>query len=301
MFKSICIIGCGLIGSSILRNVKKKKLSKKVTVFDKSTSVRRYLKRKRLCNNVSTNLKKSVLGADLVIIASPLSSYNGILKAIKHSLKVGAILTDTGSVKREINEVANKLKIDNVSWIASHPIAGTEESGPQAGDINLFKGRWCVLSPSKNSKKNDLIKLEKFWMKLGSKVKIMSFLEHDYILSLTSHLPHAIAYNLVITAIQNDKKSKKEIVKYSAGGLRDFTRIASSNPIMWKDIFLDNSDNMVKILSLFIKNLNRFKNAIRRGDSKKLLSIFKLTKTVREDIIRAGQDTDKPDFGRKKS
>ena len=153
----------------------------------------------------------------------------------------------------------------------------------------------------KKFKKNDLIKLEKFWMKLGSKVKIMSFSEHDYILSLTSHLPHAIAYNLVITAIQNDKKSKKEIVKYSAGGLRDFTRIASSNPIMWKDIFLDNSDNMVKILSLFIKNLNRFKNAIRRGDSKKLLNIFKLTKTVREDIIRAGQDTDKPDFGRKKS
>ena len=141
----------------------------------------------------------------------------------------------------------------------------------------------------------------KFWMKLGSKVKIMSFSEHDYILSLTSHLPHAIAYNLVITAIQNDKKSKKEIVKYSAGGLRDFTRIASSNPIMWKDIFLDNSDNMVKILSLFVKNINKFKNAIRRGDSTKLLNIFKLTKTVREDIIKAGQDTDKPDFGRKKS
>ena len=129
----------------------------------------------------------------------------------------------------------------------------------------------------------------------------MSFSEHDYILSLTSHLPHAIAYNLVITAIQNDKKSKKEIVKYSAGGLRDFTRIASSNPIMWKDIFLDNSDNMVKILNLFTKNINKFKNAIRKGDSKKLLNIFKLTKTVREDIIRAGQDTDKPDFGRKKS
>ena len=138
-------------------------------------------------------------------------------------------------------------------------------------------------------------------MKLGSKVKIMSFSEHDYILSLTSHLPHAIAYNLVITAIQNDKKSKKEIVKYSAGGLRDFTRIASSNPIMWKDIFLDNSENMVKILNLFTKNINKFKNAIRKGDSKKLLNIFKLTKTVREDIIRAGQDTDKPDFGRKKS
>ena len=137
-------------------------------------------------------------------------------------------------------------------------------------------------------------------MKLGSKVKIMSFSEHDYILSLTSHLPHAIAYNLVITAIQNDKKSKKEIVKYSAGGLRDFTRIASSNPIMWKDIFLDNSDNMVKILNLFVKNINKFKNAIRKGDSTKLLNIFKLTKTVREDIIRAGQDTDKPDFGRKK-
>tara|TARA_B100000161_G_scaffold235630_1_gene185113 strand:- start:25 stop:507 length:483 start_codon:yes stop_codon:yes gene_type:complete len=152
----------------------------------------------------------------------------------------------------------------------------------------------------KKSKKNDLIKLEKFWMKLGSKVKIMSFSEHDHILSLTSHLPHAIAYNLVITAIQNDNKSKKEIVKYSAGGLRDFTRIASSNPIMWKDIFLDNSDNMVKILSLFVKNINKFKNAIRRGDSTKLLNIFKLTKTVREDIIKAGQDTDKPDFGRKK-
>ncbi len=301
MFKNICIIGCGLIGSSILRSAKKKKLSKKITVFDKSISVRRYLKRNKLCNNISANLKKSVIGADLVIIASPLSSYDGILRTIKDNLKVGTILTDTGSVKRKINDVTKKLKIKNVSWIASHPIAGTEESGPEAGDLNLFKGRWCVLSPSKKSKKKDLLKLEKFWMQLGSKVKIMSFSEHDYILSLTSHLPHAIAYNLVITAIQNDNKSKKEIVKYSAGGLRDFTRIASSNPIMWKDIFLDNSDNMVKILSLFIKNINKFKNAIRRGDSAKLLNIFKLTKTVREDIIKAGQDTDKPDFGRKKS
>ena len=156
MFKNICIIGCGLIGSSILRNVKKKKLSKKVTVFDKSTSVRRYLKRKKLCNNVSTNLKKSVLGADLVIIASPLSSYNVILKKIKDCLKVGAILTDTGSVKREINEVANKLKIDNVSWIASHPIAGTEESGPQAGDINLFKGDGAFYLHQKIQKKMTL-------------------------------------------------------------------------------------------------------------------------------------------------
>jgi prephenate dehydrogenase len=239
-----------------------------------------------------------VKDSDLVIIASPLSSYKEILLSIQSNLKENSILTDTGSAKKEVNKIISNLNLKNINWIASHPIAGTEYSGPEAGFANLFNNRWCILSADKNASKDKINDLEKFWSHLGSKVKSMSFEDHDYILSLTSHLPHAVAYSIVKTAINNEDKFKNDVIQYSAGGLRDFTRIAASDPLMWKDIFIDNSDNILRVLDNYSKNLEEIKNAIKNKDSKKLLEIFSSTKKVRKEIIEAGQDTDKPGFGR---
>lgn len=297
MFNKISIIGCGLIGSSILRAIEKKKLASKISAYDKSSKTTDYLKKNfsiEVCNNISNVVKDS----DLVIIASPLSSYKEILLSIQSNLKENVILTDTGSAKKEVNKIISNLNLKNVNWIASHPIAGTEYSGPEAGFATLFNNRWCILSADKRASKDKINELEKFWSNLGSKVKSMSFEDHDYILSLTSHLPHAVAYSIVKTAINNEDKFKDDVIQYSAGGLRDFTRIAASDPLMWKDIFIDNSDNILKVLDNYSKNLEEIKNAIKNKDSKKLLEIFSSTKKIRKEIIKAGQDTDKPGFGR---
>ena len=298
MFNKISIIGCGLIGSSILRAVVEKKLASKISAYDKSSKVNEYLKKNfsvEICINISDVVKDS----DLVIIASPLSSYKEILLSIQSNLKENVILTDTGSAKKEVNKIISNLNLKNVSWIASHPIAGTEYSGPEAGFASLFKNRWCILSADKEVDENKIKSLENFWSKLGSKTKFMTFEDHDYVLSLTSHLPHAIAYSIVKTAINKEDKFKDDVIQYSAGGLRDFTRIAASDPLMWKDIFIDNSENILKVLDNYSKNLNEIKDAIKNKDSKKLLEIFSSTKKVRKEIIEAGQDTDKPGFGRK--
>ncbi len=298
MFGKISIIGCGLIGSSILRVTEEKKLAKKISVHDKSNKVMEYLK-KNFTVDISSNLSEATKDADLIIISAPLSSYKEILVSIKSNLKEGSILTDTGSAKKEVNKIVNNLGLKNISWIASHPIAGTEYSGPAAGFSSLFKNRWCILSADKKVSKDKIENLEKFWSKLGSKVKVMSFEDHDYVLSLTSHLPHAVAYSIVRTAINNEDKFKNDVIQYSAGGLRDFTRIAASDPLMWKDIFIDNSENILKVLDNYSKNLDDIKSAIKNKDSGKLLEIFSSTKKVRKEIIEAGQDTEKPDFGRK--
>jgi cyclohexadieny/prephenate dehydrogenase len=298
MFNKISIIGCGLIGSSILRAVVEKKLASKISAFDKSSKVIDYLKKNfsvEICNNISEVAKDS----DLVIIASPLSSYKEILLSIQSNLKKNVILTDTGSAKKEVNKIISNLNLKNVNWIASHPIAGTEYSGPEAGFASLFKNRWCIISADKKIAEDKIKSLEGFWLKLGSKTKFMTFEDHDYVLSLTSHLPHAVAYSIVKTALNNENKFKDDVIQYSAGGLRDFTRIAASDPLMWKDIFIDNSENILKVLDNYLKNLNEIKDAIKNKDSKKLLEIFSSTKKVRKEIIEAGQDTDKPGFGRK--
>ena len=298
MFGKISIIGCGLIGSSILRAIEEKKLAEKISVHDKSNKVMEYLK-KNFTADICSNVTESTKDADLIIISAPLSSYKEILLSIKSNLKEGSILTDTGSTKKEVNKIVNNLGLKNISWIASHPIAGTEYSGPAAGFSSLFKNRWCILSADNQVSKDKIENLEKFWSKLGSKVKAMSFEDHDYVLSLTSHLPHAVAYSIVRTAINNEDKFKNDVIQYSAGGLRDFTRIAASDPLMWKDIFIDNSENILKVLDNYSKNLADIKSAIKNKDSEKLLEIFSSTKKVRKEIIEAGQDTEKPDFGRK--
>ena len=298
MFDKITIIGCGLIGSSLLRAIAKKKLSKRINVFDKSKEATEFIK-KNFSVDVFNDPAESVSGSDLVIISSPFSSYKEILLSIKSTLKKDVILTDTGSAKKEIRKIVNNLNLGNVHWISSHPIAGTEFSGPESGFAELFQDRWCILSGENKKDSKQFSLLKKFWEEIGSKVKFMSFNEHDYVLSLTSHLPHAIAYNIIKTVTKNNDNFKEEIIQYSASGLRDFTRIAASDPIMWRDIFIDNSENILKALDDFSENLEDLKKAIKGKNSEKLKSIFSSTRKLRKEIIKAGQETDKPNFGRK--
>ena len=252
MFKKVCIIGCGLIGSSIARAIKKNKLASKIVSSNRSDNTNKKIINLNIVDQASSDTKKIVRDSDLVIIATPLSSYKNVLSKIKSSLKNGSILTDVGSVKKEIIYLVEKNIPKNVSWISSHPIAGTEESGPESGFSELFQNRWCILTPSRQSKDQDIKLLEIFWKKLGSKVDIMDAKQHDYVLSITSHIPHLIAYNIVNTTLKIKKKKDRDIVKYSAGGLRDFTRIAASNPIMWRDIFIQNRKNTSKMIDKFI-------------------------------------------------
>jgi prephenate dehydrogenase len=251
-----------------------------------------------MVNDSSSDTQKMVKDCDLIIIATPLSSYENVILKIKNSLKSGTILTDVGSVKEKVTSLVEKAIPKDVSWIPSHPIAGTEESGPEAGFSELFKNRWCILTPSKKAKKKDIDTLKSFWKKIGSKVDIMDAKQHDYILSITSHIPHLVAYNIVNTTINIQEEKQSAIIKYSAGGLRDFTRIAASNPIMWRDIFVQNKTNTSKEIEKFIANLEDLKKAIENEDGKKLEEIFIKTKKIRKKIIKAGQDVSKPDFGR---
>jgi len=299
MFNKVCIIGCGLIGSSIARAIRKNNLSSKIVSSNRSDSVNKKVIELKIVDDSSSDTKKMAEGSDLIIIATPLSSYEDIISKIKNSLKSGTILTDVGSVKENVINLIEKDVPANVSWISSHPIAGTEESGPEAGFSELFKNRWCILTPSKKAQEKDIKLLETFWKKIGSKVDIMEAKQHDYILSITSHMPHLIAYNIVNTSLNIQDEKESVIVKYSAGGLRDFTRIAASNPIMWRDIFIHNKKNTSKMIDKFIEDLEDLKKAIENEDGKKLEEIFTKTKKIRKEIIESGQDVGKPDFGRK--
>ena len=299
MFEQVSIIGCGLIGSSVFRALKKNGLVKKVITFDNNKSVSEIIKKENLSDQIVSTPEEAVSNADLVLISTPLSSFESALDSIKKYLKSGSILTDTSSVKKGADAIVKKMNLKNISWIPSHPVAGTEKSGPRAGLSDLFMDRWTILTPDSKIKDSDVKKVTLFWESIGSKVKIMSAEDHDKILSLTSHLPHVIAYNIVKTAMSDDEKTKKNVIRYSAGGLRDFTRIAASNPTMWKDIFIDNSDLIIDAINNFSRNLEEFKKTIAEKDGKKLLSIFEKAKEFREEVIKAGQDTDEPSFGRK--
>jgi cyclohexadieny/prephenate dehydrogenase len=300
MFKKVCVIGCGLIGSSVARAIKKNNLSTKIVSSNRSDAVNKKVIELKIVDDSSSDTKKMASGSDLIIIATPLSSYENVISKIKDSLKNGTILTDVGSVKENIINLVEKAVPENVSWISSHPIAGTEESGPEMGFSELFENRWCILTPSKKAKEKDIKLLETFWKKMGSKVDVMEAKQHDYILSVTSHIPHLIAYNIVNMTLDLQDKKESGIVKYSAGGLRDFTRIAASNPIMWRDIFIQNKKNTSKMINKFIENLEDLKKAIENEDGKKLEEIFIKTKKIRKKIIEAGQDVEIPDFGRQR-
>ena len=296
MFKKILVIGSGLIGSSILRGVIKNKISKKFFVYEKS---KKNVQKIRKINNKIIILKKldnNISDIDLVIISTPMSEYEKIIPHLNKYMSKNCIITDVGSTKQNILKLKNKNLSKSLDWITSHPISGSEVSGPEYGTKNLFVNKWCILVNDKNKIKQN--KLLKFWKKLGSNVIIMDSKIHDKIFSITSHLPHLIAYNLIKTAQDFQKTQKKSVIKFSAGGLRDFSRIAASNEIMWRDIFFNNKKNIVNAINLFIKNLNSFKKNIENFDDKTLRKKLTNSKKVRQQILDLKQDVAKPDFGR---
>jgi len=257
--KNILIIGCGLLGSSLLRRIHKKKIAKKIFTM---------------------------------------SEYKNLILKMNKSLSNKNILTDIGSSKIESSKIIKNFLKKDVIWTQGHPIAGSEVSGPENGKQDIFENKWCVLIKDKNTKKKHLTLLSNFWKKMGSKIVVMTAEKHDKIFSMTSHLPHLIAYNLVKSAQDFERIQNYDLIKYSAGGLRDFSRIAASNEIMWRDIFFNNKKNISKVIDLFIKNLNSFKKDINSKNNKSILKKLTQTKKVRSKIIKLKQDINKPDFGR---
>ena len=296
MFKKILIIGCGLIGSSILRGSITKKISKHYFVYEKSH--KNIQKIKKISNKIRILkiLDNKLSDVDLVVLSTTMSKYEKIIPNLNRYLNKNCLITDVGSTKENILKLKNKNLSKSLDWITSHPISGSEVSGPEYGTKNLFLNKWCVVVNDKNKIKQN--KLLKFWKKLGSKVIIMDAKTHDKIFSITSHLPHLIAYNLIKTAQDFQKKQKKDLIKFSAGGLRDFSRIAASNEIMWRDIFFNNKRNIVSAINLFINNLNSFKKNIENLDDKTLRKKLINSKKVRQQILSLKQDIAKPDFGR---
>ena len=296
--KNILIIGCGLLGSSVLRSIHKNKLANKIFIYEKSKKNISTLKKLKLPGKVVSSLKEAVKKSNFIIFCTPMSEYKNIITKINNYILPNTLITDVGSSKIESSKIIKKNLKKGIAWTSSHPIAGSEVSGPQHGKSNMFEGRWCILVKEKNTIKKNLNFLKKFWEKIGSKVTIMSPEKHDKIFSITSHLPHLIAYNLVKSAQDFEKKQSYDLIKFSAGGLRDFSRIAASNEIMWRDIFFNNNKNISNAIDLFIKNLKSFKSDINSKNNKSIINKLIQTKKVRSKIIKLKQDINKPDFGR---
>ena len=297
MINNLLIIGCGLIGSSILKKVYKKKIAKKIFVYEKLKKNQRILKRFKLKFELIKSMDKKISECDFVVICAPLSEYEKIFLTCNKYLKRNVLITDVGSAKKSTIAKINIIKRKDINWISSHPIAGSEVSGPSNGNENLFVNKWSVIIKQKNSSSGQMRKMLKFWKLLGSKPVIMNADQHDQIFAITSHLPHLIAYNLILTATNFKNSNKNNILKFSAGGLRDFSRIAASNEVMWRDIFFNNKMNMLKVIDLFIKNLKIFKYDIKKNRKNLEIKLKKLKK-VRQKIVLLKQDTSKPDFGR---
>ena len=296
--KNILIIGCGLLGSSLVRRISKKKIARKIFIFEKSKSNISKIKRLKLPGKIVKSLKDGVVNSDLIIFCTPMSEYKNLINKINKFILSKTIITDIGSSKIESSKIIKKFLKKGIHWIQSHPITGSEVSGPEHGKENMFKDKWCILIRDKKTNLKHLKFLNSFWKKIGSKTVIMNVEKHDKIFSITSHLPHLVAYNLVKSAQDFEKKQKYDLIKYSAGGLRDFSRIAASNEIMWRDIFFDNKINVSKAIDMFIKNLNSFKKDINSKNSKSIIKKLSQTKKVRSKILKLKQDTNKPDFGR---
>ena len=296
--KNILIIGCGLIGSSILRAVHERKVSNNIYIYEKSKKNILIIKKLKIGCKVINKLKNISINFDLVIFCTPMSQYSNFISKINKFITNKTIITDVGSTKELSSKKVKQQLKKNITWIPSHPIAGSEVSGAEYGDKNLFKNKWCVLIKEKNINKTHLSKLRLFWKKLGSKVITMNSKQHDIIFSITSHLPHLIAYNLVKTATDFEKGKKFNLIKFSAGGLRDFSRIAASNEVMWRDVFFSNQKNIILAINLFIKNLKSFKRDISVKNSNEIIKKLIDTKKVRKKIISLKQDINKPDFGR---
>jgi cyclohexadieny/prephenate dehydrogenase len=298
MFERVALLGLGLIGSSLSHAMRRGILCSHISGYARSAETRDVALELGLVHTVHDTAADAVKDADLVILCTPLGTYAELVKEISPHLKAGCTLTDVGSVKGAVvRDVAPHLPL-NVHFIPGHPIAGTEQSGPRAGFATLFDNRWCILTPPPHVNAEAVAKLKAFWQALGSMVDEMTPEHHDLVLAITSHLPHLIAYNTVATAADLEEVTDSEVIKYSAGGFRDFTRIAASDPTMWRDVFLNNREAVLEMLGRFSEELSVLQRAIRWGDGETLFDLFTRARAVRRGVIEAGQDTAAPDFGR---
>lgn len=294
----LAVVGIGLIGSSVARAAIANSACEHVSLYDASETVRARAAELDM-GEVAASLADCVRDADLVMLCTPVGTMAQIAADLAPHLKSGAIVSDVGSVKSSVYQSVSPNLPDHVHFIPGHPIAGTEKSGPDAGFPTLFQGRWCILTPPESEENSDaLAALSAFWEKLGSKVEVMTIDRHDRVLAITSHLPHLIAFNIVGTAYDLETVTEGEVVKFSAGGFRDFTRIAASDPIMWRDVFLNNKDAVLEMLGRFNEDLAALQRAIRWGEGEQLRAFFERTRGLRQTIVDAGQDTDADNFGR---
>ncbi len=297
-FPRIAIIGLGLIGSSIARGIKALGLAGELVATDASAEVRQRAREIPLADRVAETSADAVKDADLVIACVPVGACGEVAKDIAAHLKAGAIVSDVGSVKSAVlREMAAHLP-STIDFVPAHPVAGTEHSGPDAGFAELFVNRWCILTPAPEAAPQAVERLKALWSALGANVEIMTAEHHDLVLAVTSHLPHLIAYTIVGTADELEGVTQSEVLKFSAGGFRDFTRIAASDPTMWRDVFLNNKDAVLEMLGAFQEDLSKLTRAIRRGDGDALFDHFTRTREIRHGIVNIGQDAPAPDFGR---
>ena len=301
MFDRITLIGVGLIGSSLARVIRREGLAGEIVISTRSAATLARAEELQLGDRYEADAATAVRDADLVIISVPVGASGAVAKEIAPALKEGCIVTDVGSTKESVIAQMQPHMPQNVHFIPGHPLAGTEKSGPDAGFATLFENRWCILTPLPGTDDVALEKLAAFWRACGSNIDTMEPQHHDMVLAMVSHLPHIIAYNIVGTADDLQTVTKSEVIKYSASGFRDFTRLAASDPTMWRDVCLHNKDAILEMLARFSEDLSALQRAIRWGDGDKLFDLFSRTRTVRRSIIEAGQEVDAPDFGRNTS
>ena len=297
-FSKVALIGIGLIGSSLSHAIRRDGLADRITGCARSAATREAALELGLVDEVYAEPEDAVRGADLIVLCVPVGVCGAIAERMRDHLAEEAILTDVGSVKSAVIHAVLPHVPEGVHFIPGHPIAGTEHSGPHSGFAELFDERWCILTPIPGCDENAVQKLSNFWQACGSSVEIMSAKHHDLVLAITSHLPHLIAYNIVGTAADLEKVEESEVIKFSASGFRDFTRIAASDPVMWRDIFLNNRDAVLEVLARFNEDLSALARAIRWGEGDTLHDLFVRTRAIRREIIEAGQDSAEPDFGR---
>lgn len=298
MFNRLALVGLGLIGSSIAWAAKRHGVVKEIVGTARSGETRARAVELGFIDQAFESAGEAVEGADLVMICVPVRASASVAEEIGPHLAKGAIVSDVGSVKRSVIADVEPHIPEGCSFVAGHPIAGTEHSGPDSGFAELFEGRWCILTPGEKGAPKAVDKLQAFWEALGSQVEIMTPEHHDLVLAITSHIPHLIAYNIVGTVADLESDTRSEVIKYSASGFRDFTRIAASDPTMWRDVFLANKDAVLEMLGRFSEDLSGLQRAIRRGEGDKLFELFSRTRDIRRSIIDVGQETPEPDFGR---
>jgi cyclohexadieny/prephenate dehydrogenase len=297
-FERIALIGFGLIGGSIARAAKEQGLAGEIVTTARSAKTRARVMELGIVDRVVETNTEAADGADLVILCIPVGACGAVAAEIAGHLKPGAIVSDVGSVKGAVVKEMSPHLPAGVHFVPAHPVAGTEHSGPDSGFAELFINRWCILTPPAGTDPGAVEKLRAFWAAIGAKVEIMTPDHHDMVLAITSHLPHLIAYTIVGTADELEGVTQSEVLKFSAGGFRDFTRIAASDPIMWRDVFLTNKDAVLEMLGTFNEDLSKLTRAIRRGDGEALFEHFTRTRAIRRGIVEIGQDTAAPDFGR---